>query len=138
MIFVTSINCTETLTLHYGCSYHTKSLQKWFTTSRSNSFGFLYLGDVKVIVIVVTRQIKIGIVDGGVQMLDDVIYILELRNSLFFLGTLKVNGFSYKDDEIMKFINCQLILMRKNKNAYNFYKLLRSIIVDDDVLISWV
>lgn len=65
---------------------------KWFTKSRSNIFGFIYLNDDKACNITGVRQIKIDMDDDCVQILNGVRYIPILKN-LIFLCTLQKNGF---------------------------------------------
>lgn len=62
--------------------------REWFNSFKLGDFGFVYLGDDKTCTIIVKGKIKISLDDGGVRMLSEVSYVLELRKNLISLGTL--------------------------------------------------
>lgn len=101
-----------------SCSYHMTSHKEWFTTFRSRYFDFDYLGDNKACVVTGIRQIKIVMDKGGMRTLNYFRYIIKLRKNLISLGTLHVNGFSYKfngNREIMTIRKNTLTIMRAKR-----------------------
>ncbi|CAJ2662759.1 unnamed protein product [Trifolium pratense] len=134
LLCVSSSKCTDAWILDSSCSYHMTSNREWFTTFRSGSFGFVYLGDDKACAITGIGQIKIAMDDGGVRTLTDVRYIPELRKNLISLGTLQAHGYSYKSDgdrDILKVSKGALTVMRAKRTAGNIYKLLGHTVVGD-------
>lgn len=68
------------------------------------------------------RQIINVMDNGGVQTLNEVSYILELRKNLISLGNLQTNGFSYKfdgDRDIIKVSNGAFTMMRARMTPGN-------------------
>lgn len=99
-------------------SYHMTLHIEWFTTFKSNNFGFVYLIDDKACSITRMGYIEITIDDRGALTFNDVRYIQKMRHKLISLGTLQANGFSYKSDgyrDILKVSKGELTMMRTNR-----------------------
>jgi hypothetical protein len=113
--------------------------REWFTTFRSGSFRFVYLGDDKACVITGIGHVKIAMDDSGVQTLNDVRYIPELRKNLISLVTLQANGYSYSSDgdmDILKVSKGALTVMKAKSTAGNIYKFLGNTVVCDVALVE--
>lgn len=95
---------------------------------------FSILGDYKTCIITRKGKIKISLDDGGVRILSEVRYVLELRKNLISMGTLQENGYSLwsnGDRDIMRVRKGAMIVIMTRRNAGNVYKLLRGTIMGD-------
>jgi hypothetical protein len=150
MLFVASNSehPVDSWILDSACSFHATPNRDWFDTYRSVNSGIVTMGNGAHCKIRITGigNIRIKMFNGVVKTLCDVRHVPEVEKNLISLGTLNLNGYSYKSEGgVMNVTKGAIIMMKGQKNSKNIYKLLGSIVVggiafvesDSDCTVLW-
>jgi hypothetical protein len=116
--------------LDSACSFHVTPNSDWFDIYRLVNSGIVTMGNGAYCKITGIGNIRIKMFDGVVRTLCDVRYVPEVKNNLISLGTLDLNGYSYKSvGRVMKVTKSAMVVMKGQINSKNIYKLLGSTVV---------
>ena len=96
VLVVSTTKSNKKWIMDFGCSFHMNPNKDWFESLNEVNEGQVILGNDKCCKVKGVGTLKVKMHDGVERVLHQVRYIPGLKRNLISLGTLNVNGFSYK------------------------------------------
>ena len=113
VLVVSTTESKKSWMLDSGCSFHMTPNKDWFESLEEFDGGQVVLVNNKCYEVKGVGTMRIKMHDGIERLLQQVKYITSLKRNLISLGTLDMNGYSYKaSGGVMTVVNGSLVIMK--------------------------
>ncbi|KAH9762162.1 Integrase catalytic domain-containing protein [Citrus sinensis] len=120
-----------------GATWHMTSRREWFHTYEPISGGSVYMGDDHALEIAGIGTIKIKMFDGIIRTIGEVRHVNGLKKNLLSLGQIDNHGCkTHVENEIMKIVKGELVLMKAEKIGANLFMLKRETLQEADECVA--
>ncbi|RDX89733.1 hypothetical protein CR513_28502, partial [Mucuna pruriens] len=108
-----------------GATRHMTPHRYWFCTYEPISGGSVFMGNNHALEIAGVGTVKIKMYDGTVRTIQGVRHVKDLKKNLLSIGQLDDLGCKiHVEDEILKIVKGNLVVMKAEKITTNLYTLL--------------